>query len=117
MSKPVCMELNCFANICGYFHNAYLTDNVSFNNGYNCRHPKQSEVHEENGKAFGACFCHSCPLGYPASPADLIEHGFISEDEAAEYEDDESCSDYIMVDDPISLKRVKFYSKRGGNRK
>lgn len=117
MSKPVCMELNCFANICGHFHNAYLTDNVSFNNGYNCRHPEQTETHEEDGKAFGACFCHSCPLGYPASVSDLVEHGFMSEEEAddCEYNDGESLSDYIMVTDPDMLKLIELcMAERGG---
>lgn len=115
MSKtPVCMELNSFANICSYFHNAYLTDGINCNNGYNCRHPKQTEVYEEDGKTIGACFCHSCPLGYPASVADLVEHGFMSEEEAeeCEYMDGESCYDYIMVTDPVALKRIKFRTGR-----
>lgn len=100
-----------------FVRNAYLTDNVSFNNGYNCRHPKQTETHEEDGKTFGACFCHSCPLGYPASVSDLVEHGFMSEEEAddCEYDDGESLSDYIMVTDPDVLKLIELcMAERGG---
>ena len=37
------MPINDFANMCGYFYNAYLRDGISVNNGYNCSHPKCEE--------------------------------------------------------------------------
>lgn len=108
--KVICMELNSFANRCGYFHNAYLTDDFSYNNGYNCRHPRQEEQakDEETGKCFGGCFGHSCPLGYPPDADDLVNFGMISEEEAAQdYVYGESDSDYIVVTDVDTIKKFR----------
>ena len=38
------MELNDFANHCGYFFNACMQDGIIANNGYNCSHPDQDET-------------------------------------------------------------------------
>lgn len=60
-------EINEFARRCGYFYNAYLSDGVNANNGYNCRHPECSEKH----RGVGCCFTWSCPLGYEADSDDF----------------------------------------------
>lgn len=106
-ANPIILELNHFANLCGYFHNAYLTDGISYNNGYNCRHPRQEEVTEEDGKIIGGCFCHSCPLGYPPDANDLAKNGVLSEKEAAEYHDGESDLDYIVVSDDETVAKLR----------
>lgn len=59
--------INELANKCGYFYNAYLENGSSYNNGYNCKHPKQTEVQDGNG----GCFSWSCPLGYEADEDDF----------------------------------------------
>lgn len=105
--KVVCMDFNTFANRCGYFHNAYLTDGVSFNNGYNCRHPNQAETIEEDGKRFGGCCCGSCPLGYPPDGDQLEELGILSRKEAQEYHE-ESNHDYIVVTDTTTLAKLRL---------
>lgn len=105
--KVVCMDFNTFANRCGYFHNAYLTDGVSFNNGYNCRHPNQAETIEEDGKRFGGCCCGSCPLGYPPDGDQLEELGILSREEAQEYHE-ESNHDYIVVTDATTLAKLRL---------
>lgn len=105
--KVACMDFNSLANRCGYFHNAYLTDGVSFNNGYNCRHPNQGETIEEDGKRFGGCYCWSCPLGYPPDGDQLEELGILSHEEAQEYHE-ESNHDYIVVTDTDMLAKLRL---------
>lgn len=61
------MEINDFADECGYFYNACVEKNISINNGYNCRHSDQSQKQEGIGK----CYCWSCPLGYEADEEDF----------------------------------------------
>lgn len=67
------MPINKFANICGYFYNAYIEKDFSCNNGYNCSHPNQSETdtNEETGEEIGKCYCWSCPMGYEADREDF----------------------------------------------
>jgi len=60
--------IDAFANQCGYFYNAYLSDGISANNGYNCRHPDQEQVHD----GVGMCYCWGCPLGYEADEEDFM---------------------------------------------
>lgn len=110
-TKPIIMDINSFANRCGYFHNAFLTDNISYNNGYNCRHPLQEETFEDedSGKCIGGCFSWSCPLGYPPDTEELVKFGVISEP-------DESDLDYLLITDEETLKRLNkrkenFYDK------
>lgn len=109
------MELNDFANHCGYFFNAYMQDNITANNGYNCSHPDQDEIveDEESGKAAGCCYCWSCPLGYPPDGKDLVNYGILSEEDArAEYFDECSgeymtAKDYIVVSDADTIRRLR----------
>lgn len=106
MNVPIIMELNDFANHCGYFHNAYLTDDVSLNNGYNCRHEKQEERSEDNGKIIGCCYGFSCPLAYAADYDDLVKHGVIEPCEAdREYYD--GSDDYVIVSDEETIRRLR----------
>ena len=86
----VLMDVNSWANRCGYFFNAALSpknpDDKNFypgsqpcpNNGYNCRHPEQSEQH--NG--IGCCFAWSCPLAYEADEEDCEAFGVEHEEGA-----------------------------------
>lgn len=104
---PMILEINTFANLCGHFHNAYLTDGISFNNGYNCHHCEQAETMEENGMRFGACHCHSCPLGHPAYEAELAAYGITDPEELDISEAAESSSDYIVVTDPETVWRLR----------
>lgn len=42
------------------------------NNGYGCTHFRQEERrHDGYGNECGACYLHSCPLGYSADADDL----------------------------------------------
>ncbi|NMB10332.1 MAG: hypothetical protein GX982_06540 [Tissierellia bacterium] len=72
MKKKI-YEINEFANMCGYFYNAFLEKNFSSNNGYNCSHPGQEEtdINEETGEEIGKCYCWSCPLGFEAEIEDF----------------------------------------------
>ena len=91
------MDINVWANRCGYYFNAYLTpfdpDDKEFypgkepspNNGYNCRHPDCDSV--EDG--VGCCYAWACPLGYEADEEDCADFG-------VEYE----AGEYIVVDMP-----------------
>lgn len=107
MEKPIIMEINQFANFCGYFHNAYLTDGISFNNGYNCRHPEQTEIYDEGTKHIGGCFCWSCPLGYSPEAEDLLQNGVISEEDADDYAEGDGDYDYIVVTDEDAASRLR----------
>lgn len=80
------MELNDFANICGYFYNAVSEKGSSVNNGYNCKHPECHEI--QNG--VGCCMSCSCPLGWEADEDDCEKFG-------VEYEDGYVCTDNIEV--------------------
>lgn len=111
---PIILELNHFANLCGYFYNAYLSDNISANNGYNCSHPDQDEVHEDecSGKKVGCCYCWSCPLAYAAGAEELASYGVISREEAEEsvvlgeshYEGD---FEYVVVEDQATIAKLR----------
>ena len=111
---PVILELDEFANLCGWFYNAYLRDGIEANNGYNCSHPEQEEIREDetSGKTAGCCFCWSCPLAYAPGPEEMIEHGAITEEDAAEsiaigesiYRGD---SDYVVVSDEAMIARLR----------
>ena len=49
------MELNDFANHCGYVFNACMQDGIIANNGYNCSHPDQDEtVEDDSGESVGS---------------------------------------------------------------
>jgi len=110
----ICMELNHFANLCGYFHNAYLTDGITLNNGYNCRHPKQEEREEIDGKHIGACYSWSCPLGYPPDAEDLVNYNIISEESAAaDYPRGGSDPDYIVITDAETISRLRQQGELG----
>ena len=112
-NTPIILELNRFANLCGYFYNAYMRDGISANNGYNCSHPEQEEqCDDEPGKSAGCCYCWSCPLGYPPDCDDMLYYGIISEEDAKEsassgnawYHDD---NDYIVVSDPTTVAKLR----------
>ena len=64
-------QIDAFANRCGYFYNAYIKENISANNGYNCRHPEQEQMHFENGKEIGLCYSWSCPCGIEPDEEDF----------------------------------------------
>ena len=64
-------DIDVIASECGYFYNAFLTDGVSVNNGYNCNHPEQIEAEEVDSKKIGRCHCYSCPLGHEADEEDF----------------------------------------------
>lgn len=51
------LHINKLARKCGYFFNAELEQNITCNNGYNCKHPLQEKY---NG--IGYCYAFSCPL-------------------------------------------------------
>ncbi len=82
----VLMSLNDLANTCGYFFNAELTPldpndetfypgkQPSPNNGYNCRHSQQEEVHD----GIGCCYGWSCPLenAFEADEEDCDKFGY-----------------------------------------
>lgn len=79
------MELNDFANHCGYVFNACMQDGIIANNGYNCSHPDQDEtVEDDSGESVGCCHCWSCPLGYPPNAKDLVDCGILSEEDAVQ---------------------------------
>ena len=93
----VLMEINTWANRCGYFYNAYLTPkdsgdtefypgrDPSPNNGYNCRHPDCDCM--EDG--VGCCYTWSCPFGFEADEEDCKAYG-------VEHQE----SEFIIVDIP-----------------
>lgn len=97
------MEINTFANHCGFFFNAYLDPDTqsSANNGYNCRHPDCDRV--EDG--VGCCHTWSCPLGYEADEEDCAAFG-------VEHEE----SEYIVVDiAPEDFNEARMWKKQGGS--
>lgn len=85
------LPINCLANICGYFYNAYLKKGVTANNGYNCNHPEQEEVQD----GCGCCNAWSCPLGYEADKTDCEKFGY-----------DHYEGEYIITDDEVILNRL-----------
>lgn len=109
------MELNDFANHCGYVFNACMQDGIIANNGYNCSHPGQDETVEDDdsGESVGCCHCWSCPLGYPPNAKDLVDCGILSEEDArADYFDELSgeyfsAVDYIVVSDEDTIRRLR----------
>lgn len=109
---PIILELNHFANLCGYFYNAHLRDGISANNGYNCCHPKQEEVYtdDETGKETGCCYCWSCPLGYAPSVEDAVKYSLIPKEDAEIYKDEDEIFrddfDYVIVDDAETIHRL-----------
>lgn len=113
---PLILELNDFANLCGHFYNAELSDGISANNGYNCRHPEQEEFRddEECGVEVGCCFAWGCPLGYAPSYEELIEHGVIDEDDVDPSTELEfTCHDYIVVTDTDTANRLRGGGENG----
>ena len=113
-NKPMILELNHFATLCGYFFNMEHDETLRdfpycVNNGYNCRHPKQEEYEEENGVQVGKCFCKSCPLGFPPSYGDLVKYGVIDPDAYRDSEDYEMGHDvdYIWITDEETLTRLR----------
>lgn len=112
---PMILELNRFANLCGYFHNACLTDGVELNNGYNCRHEKQEEGEEMDGKWIGCCYAHSCPLAFPADYEDLVRHGVIDPEEypAPEKYEEGNDYDYMIVCDEETLRNLRTAGETG----
>lgn len=115
---PIILELDSFANLCGHFFNACLTDDISFNNGYNCDHTEQEEVEtdEESGKEIGCCFAHSCPLAYLADADDLYGHGVIGDEDfvASKQREEETgdrgyCGDfeYMVVSDLDTIAKLR----------
>jgi hypothetical protein len=99
----VLLEMNAWANRCGYFYNAYLTpkdpDDESFypgkvpspNNGYNCRHPECDQIeyeHEVEG-GIGCCYDFTCPFAFGADEEDCEAFG-------VEYEEGE----YVVAEIP-----------------
>jgi len=95
------IQINSLANRCGFFHNAYLTDDITINNGYNCRHPEQEEQYTKEGKTIGCCYAFSCPLGYEADKEDWESFGLDPDD----FEEGE----YIVVDiDELAAAGIKI---------
>lgn len=84
------MTINEFANRCGYFYNAEF-DADAPNNGYNCKHPEQTE--KQNG--VGCCFQWSCPLAIPADEEDCEKYG-------CEYEENE----FVLVEDEREVQNM-----------
>jgi len=74
----VLMEINKWANRCGYFFNACLDPdtNITVNNGYNCRHPECGHT----ARGIGCCYTWSCPFGYEADEEDCINFGLTHEE-------------------------------------
>ena len=95
-------QINNFANRCGYFYNAYLEENFTCNNGYNCNHPQQeeAETNGDTGKEVGKCYAWSCPLGYEADEEDFNN----PEIDQNGYDTWEDC-EFIVVDDELVLNR------------
>lgn len=106
--KPLMiLELNHFANLCGYFHNAVLTDDVNVNNGYNCRHEDQEEIviDDDTGKQIGCCYARTCPLGYKPDGEVLVSYGVLTcEDLNGQGEYD---GDYIVITDESAIARLQ----------
>lgn len=104
------IQNNSLANRCGYFHNAYLTDGITANNGYNCRHPKQEEQCTEKGKIIGCCYAFSCPLGYEADKEDWERFGLDPDEyEAGEYvvvDTDKLAETGIIIEDEVFWSEV-----------
>lgn len=86
------MPINDFANMCGYFYNAYLRDDISSNNGYNCSHPECGEIEAGTGK----CFTWACPFGWEADEEDCQAFGW-------EYDEGE----FIVIDNLDILKKLR----------
>lgn len=73
---PDIMTINNLANMCGYFYNAEHDPPLlpyAVNNGYNCRHPEQTEEEHK----VGCCYQWSCPLAnvIPADEEDCQRYG------------------------------------------
>jgi len=110
-------ELNEFANRCGFFVNAVLSEEqFDCNNGYNCKHPEQEEfeINPDTGNIVGKCYGWSCPLGYEPDVADFKNDeiykgcydfcGSCTQSSTCERKEDEDCdeiefSDYIVVEE------------------
>lgn len=86
------IQINDFANMCGYFYNAYLRDGISSNNGYNCSHPECEEIEEGTGK----CFAWACPFGWEADEEDCQQFGW-------EHEEGE----FIVIDNQDLIQKLK----------
>lgn len=109
IEKIMILEINRFANLCGYFYNAEYGNPTlpNCNNGYNCDHQEQSERVEVGEIKIGGCFCRSCPLGYPPDVYDLVKYGVIEPQEMERGREDESDCDYIIVTDVETIKNLR----------
>ncbi len=107
------LDLNHFANLCGYFFNVRKSapELPTINNGYNCSHPQQEECVEDAGKVIGCCYGWSCPLGYPPSRYDLEKYGVIEDDGCDDDEKDDL--DYIIVTDVGTIRRLRELNVSG----
>ena len=111
---PIVLELDRFANLCGYFRNEAFHGGPHINNGYNCCHPGQEETveDEDTGRTVGCCYGWSCPLAYAAGPEELLEYGVISEEDAEEsiaegesvYRGD---CEYVVVSDAATIDKLR----------
>ncbi|MGF7059262.1 hypothetical protein [Brassicibacter mesophilus] len=88
-------SINVFANECGYFYNAYLEDNFSCNNGYNCKHPEQIEtdINKQTGEEIGKCYSWSCPLAVEAGEEDFNNPNI--DNQGYEYEE----SEFVVIEE------------------
>lgn len=78
---------------CDFFYNAYAEADINVNNGYNCKHPEQSEIETVDGKKIGRCHCFSCPLGYEADEEDFEDTDI--DNQGFEYEE----MSFLVIDD------------------
>lgn len=87
----IAARFDAFSLVCPYF-----TTKPWVNNGYGCTHPGQEEIRcDGDGNACGACYLHSCPLGYKADAEDLTNPEIDWGDTKLDPEDVED--EYIVV--------------------
>lgn len=108
-------KLNIFCQHCEHFFDAdneYSDLEHSVNNGYNCNHPDQEEtetVSREDGGddvKIGCCHATSCPLGYCPTNANLVDWGFLDEDDVEDGCMGFSNKDYIVVTDSKMVEKL-----------
>ena len=88
--KPIILEINALANICGYFEGSEV------NNGYGCNHPDQ----EEKGK----CYAFSCPLSIQPDEKDLKKY---SKEDYEDFKVFGKNYDLVMVSDKKIIKNLE----------
>lgn len=118
-SRVVVTKLDIFCQYCTHFFDAdneYHDLECSVNNGYNCDHPDQEEtetVSREDGGddvKIGCCRATACPMGYCPTNADLVEWGFMDEDDVEDGCMEFSNKDFLVVTDS---KMVEMLVARG----